>query len=93
MPITLTAFPNTSVSEHGASSSVTGRVPHFSPPVERALATLRGRAGAEGQGQFSLDGRPTPLREIVREANRIRARHGHKLIAYPGATPTRGFGR
>ena len=79
--------------ERTASAPATGREPPFSPPVERALATLRGRAGAQGPGQFSLDGRPTSLREIVREANRIRARHGHKLIAYPGEPGTRGGGR
>ena len=82
-----------SVAEQGRPSPAMGPQPAFSPPVERALATLRGRAGAEGRGQFFLDGRPTPLRAIIREANRVRARLGHKPIAYPGEVATRGFGR
>lgn len=66
---------------------------HFSPPVERALATLRGRAGAEGRSGFSLDGRPAPLRAIIREANRVRAALGDRPIAYPGEVEARGVGR
>jgi hypothetical protein len=93
MPISYAVIPPASITKRNLSSVASGRSQSFSPPVECALKTLNGRAVTDGRGHFSCDGRPVPLRTVIREANRIRALRDLKPIPYPGESVAREGGR
>lgn len=55
-----------------------------SPPLQKALDTLHGRARVTGAMEFLFDGRRIDARRLVAEANRVREKHNLPPIAYPG---------
>jgi hypothetical protein len=93
MPITFAVHPTRALVGGKSPDPARSRRRGFSPPVEQALKTLQGRADVDGRGGFSLDGRPAPLRAIIREANRLRALRGNQSILYPGAQSSKGRGQ
>ena len=55
-----------------------------SPPLQRAIVILGGRAVHARRGGFLLDGRKVDAKRIVAEANRVLRKRGLDQIPYPG---------
>lgn len=61
--------------------------PTVTPPIQKALAVLEGRAQFTARGTVLIDGRASDTKRLVIEANRVLAERNEPAIPYPGVEP------
>lgn len=57
------------------------------PPIQKALAVLEGRATFTQRGTVLIDGRASDTKRLVIEANRVLSERKEEPIPYPGVEP------